>query len=103
MSMLASFFVACNIVLIGGTAAAEPMKPDAKTDAANSAAVTVYTQDIIDTMDTDKNHEVSKAEFLEFMSKEFDRLDVNHDGKLQQSEILNRPIMGQQKTSVSHR
>jgi hypothetical protein len=75
-----------------------------KTSApAKAEEVAHYTQEIIDAMDADRNHEVSKAEFLDFMSKEFDRLDVNHDGKLQQSEILNKPIIGQQKTSVSHR
>jgi hypothetical protein len=83
-------------------AAAEPAKSDEKA-AEKTRAVGVYTQDIIDAMDADKNHEVSKAEFMDFMSKEFDRLDVNHDGKLQQSEILNKPILGQQKSSVSHK
>jgi len=87
----------------GFASAAESSMADAKKAAAKEQAVAVYTQDIVDAMDADKNHEVSKAEFLEFMGKEFDRLDVNHDGKLQQSEILNKPFMGQQKSSVSHR
>lgn len=89
-----------TLVLLPAAHAAEPAKPE--TDA-KSAAAAVYTQEIIDLIDTNKNHEVSKEEFLAFMSKEFDRLDVNHDGKLQQSEILNKPVLGQQKTSVSHR
>jgi hypothetical protein len=90
------------LLLAQASAAAEPAKGEAPlTDKQKAAAV--YTQDLIDAMDADRNHEVSKAEFMEFMAKEFDRLDVNHDGKLQQSEILNKPIMGQQKTSVSHR
>ena len=91
--------------LLGGASpghASEPAKPPVEADA-QSKAIAIYTQEIIDTMDTDKNREVSKAEFLDFMSKEFDRLDVNHDGKLQKSEILNKPLGGQQKTSVSHR
>jgi len=33
-------------------------------------------------MDKDKDGMVSKAEFMHFMSAEFDRLDTNHDGKL---------------------
>jgi hypothetical protein len=86
-----------------GAVAADSAMADSKKAAAKEQAVAVYTQDLIDAMDADKNHEVSKAEFLDFMSKEFDRLDVNHDGKLQQSEILNKPLMGQQKSSVSHR
>lgn len=88
--------------LLAVAAAADAPKPDPKAEA-KIQAVARYTQDIVDAMDTDKNHEVSKQEFLDFMSKEFDRLDVNHDGKLQQSEIVDKPIIGQQKTSVSHR
>ena len=98
--VVAAFVLA--LCSIGAVAlAADPPKPE--TPAAKERAVAVYTQDIIDAMDADKNHEVSKKEFLDFMSKEFDRLDVNHDGKLQQSEILGKPIIGQQKSSVSHR
>jgi len=88
------------MALSGAACAADTAKSEAD---AKTAAVAVYTQEIIDAMDTDKNHEVSKAEFLAFMSQEFDRLDVNHDGKLQQTEILNKPVLGQQKSSVSHR
>jgi Ca2+-binding EF-hand superfamily protein len=46
-------------------------------------------------MDTDKNGKVSKQEFMNFMSKEFDRLDVNHDGELDVKELSGlrvRPI-----------
>ena len=90
------------MVISGVVHGAEPAK--APADAKGKAdAAAIYTQEIINAMDTDKNHEVSKAEFLDFMSKEFDRLDVNHDGKLQQTEILDKPVLGQQKTSVSHR
>jgi len=88
------------VALLGAANAADTAKSEVD---AKGAAVAVYTQEIIDAMDTDKNHEVSKQEFLAFMSKEFDRLDVNHDGKLQQTEVLNKPILGQQKSSVSHR
>jgi Ca2+-binding EF-hand superfamily protein len=90
------------VALAGAAAAADMAATEAKTEEKNMA-VARYTQDIIDAMDADKNHEISKKEFLDFMAKEFDRLDVNHDGKLTQSEILNRPMLGQQKTSVSHR
>jgi hypothetical protein len=96
-SVAAAVVLACT-----GVAAADTPTAEAKMQE-KSAAVARYTQDIIDAMDADMNHEVSKKEFLDYMSKEFDRLDVNHDGKLTQSEILNKPILGQQKTSVSHR
>jgi hypothetical protein len=62
-------------------------------DQARSEAVARYTQEIINRMDADSNGEVSKEEFMAFMSKEFDRLDVNHDGKLMQNEILNKGIL----------
>jgi Ca2+-binding EF-hand superfamily protein len=96
-----------NTVRCALIAAAVFALPLAHADDAKKAkpddSVARYTQDIIDAMDADKNHEVSKKEFLDFMSREFDRLDVNHDGKLQQSEILDKPVIGQQKSSVSHR
>jgi hypothetical protein len=98
----ALLLAAGSFVLAAPAPAAEPAKPPNEAEA-KSREIAVYTQEIIDAMDTDKNREVSKAEFLDFMAKEFDRLDVNHDGKLQKSEVLNKPIMGQQKTSVSHR
>jgi EF hand len=38
-------------------------------------------------MDADKDGWVSKAEFMSFMSAEFDRMDTNHDGKLDVPEM----------------
>lgn len=38
-------------------------------------------------MDTDRNGQVSKEEFMRFMEKEFDLLDVNKDGVLDVSEL----------------
>jgi hypothetical protein len=38
-------------------------------------------------MDTDRSGKVSKTEFMSFMSAEFDRLDVNHDGELDVKEL----------------
>jgi Ca2+-binding EF-hand superfamily protein len=38
-------------------------------------------------MDKDQNGSVSKDEFMEFMGKEFDRLDVDKNGSLQPAEI----------------
>jgi len=102
-SFLVLLCAVATIAVAGTTFAAEAVKADAKPDAKKEAAAATYTQDLVDQMDADKNGEVSKKEFMDFMSKEFDRLDVNHDGKLQQSEIVNKPMMGQQKSSVSHR
>jgi Ca2+-binding EF-hand superfamily protein len=41
-------------------------------------------------MDKDQNGVVSKDEFMQFMSREFDRLDVNKNGTLEPREM--RPI-----------
>jgi len=45
------------------------------------------TGELLRLMDTDENGKVSKAEFMHFMSSEFDRLDVNHDGELDPNEL----------------
>jgi hypothetical protein len=46
-----------------------------------------YTRHLLFLMDADKNGKVSKKEFMDFMSKEFDRLDANHDGQLDVNEL----------------
>jgi hypothetical protein len=38
-------------------------------------------------MDTDKSGKVSRAEFMAFMTAEFDRLDLDHDGELDVREL----------------
>jgi len=87
----------CGIILLsaaGAVAMADTdSKPSAEPKTSAPVAVARYTQAIVDRMDTDKSGEVSKEEFMDFMSKEFDRLDVNHDGKLQKNEILNKEIL----------
>jgi Ca2+-binding EF-hand superfamily protein len=42
-------------------------------------------------MDRDRNGTVSKDEFLRHFSERFDRLDVNHDRRLQSDEL--RPML----------
>ena len=38
-------------------------------------------------MDTDRNGIVSKHEFLQFMSRTFEGLDTNRNGRLEQNEL----------------
>jgi Ca2+-binding EF-hand superfamily protein len=45
---------------------------------------------LIRMMDKDMNGVVSKDEFIQFMSQEFDRLDVNKNGTLEPGEL--RPL-----------
>ena len=46
-----------------------------------------YARKLLLLMDTDKDGKVSKKEFMNFMSAEFDRMDTNHDGMLDVKEL----------------
>ena len=75
-----------------GIPAAPPPTPDQNLGSAED-----YTKKLLLMMDTDKNGMVSKKEFMTFMSAEFDRLDVNHDGQLDVKELAAihvRPYLG---------
>jgi Ca2+-binding EF-hand superfamily protein len=50
------------------------------------------TQSLLRQMDTDRNGTVSRTEFLHFMGRRFNRLDVNRNGKLEIKEL--RPLTG---------
>jgi hypothetical protein len=61
------------------------------------AAGVPATKQLLLLMDTDKNGKVSKQEFMSFMSAEFDKLDINHDGELDVKELMQlqvRPTSG---------
>ena len=61
------------------------------------AAGTAATKQLLLLMDTDKSGKVSRQEFMTFMTAEFDRLDVNHDGELDVKELTQlqvRPASG---------
>jgi hypothetical protein len=45
-------------------------------------------------MDKDKNRVVSKEEFLQFISSEFDRLDVNRNEQLERREMMRAMCRG---------
>jgi Ca2+-binding EF-hand superfamily protein len=55
--------------------------------AALAASADKETRTLIQMMDKDKNGTVSKEEFMEFMSAEFDRLDANKSGTLEHREL----------------
>jgi Ca2+-binding EF-hand superfamily protein len=44
-------------------------------------------------MDSDKNGKISKAEWMKFMSEEFDRLDTDKSGELDRNELLKSRIV----------
>ncbi len=44
-------------------------------------------------MDTDKNGKISKKEWMDFMSAEFDRLDTDKSGELDQKELMQSRVI----------
>jgi len=80
------------------TAAAQDSKKVVAEANARHQLISRYTQAIIDRMDADQNGEITRAQFMDFMSREFAALDQNGDGKLQKSEIMNRDMMSGQST-----
>jgi len=49
-------------------------------------------KEILTLMDADKDGRISKKEWIDFMSKEFDRLDTDHNGYVDQKELLRTTI-----------
>ena len=63
------------------TTTASPKSPDRQTIAQQNV------RDLLLLMDTNKNGKISKQEWMDFMSKEFDRLDKDHSGELDPKEL----------------
>jgi len=55
--------------------------------ARNVAAGETMARQMLTLMDTDKNGQVSRDEWMRFMAAEFDRLDVDHSGHLTVQEL----------------
>jgi len=51
-------------------------------------------------MDTDKSGKVSKKEFMDFMSAEFDRLDVDKSGELDVKELAQSQLRPSARPTV---
>jgi Ca2+-binding EF-hand superfamily protein len=61
---------------------------NAAADSSTSSKKADYTTvELLRSMDQDQNGNVSRAEFDSYMNKEFNSLDVNHDGQLDESEL----------------
>jgi len=65
------------------TPAAPALTPQSPPVAAGEA----QAKKLLVLMDTDHSGKVSKQEFMQYMSAEFDRLDTNHDGALDITEL----------------
>lgn len=57
-------------------------------------------QELLLLMDTDKNGRISKKEWMDFMSAEFDRLDTDKSGELDVKEIAQSRLRATRHTST---
>ena len=60
---------------------------DGLTNAQRIAQADEETKRLLLLMDRDQDGKVSRREFLDYMTAEFDRLDVNHSGDLDPVEL----------------
>jgi len=74
-----------GVVGMGGAVGADNDKE--KERAKNIEAGYVDAKELLRLMDKDKNGKVSKQEFMSFMEAEFERLDVDHNGELDVTEL----------------
>ena len=85
--LVESLLIACTC--IGGTLASTsfaqkasvPKQPD------TFAIASEKCKEILAVMDTDKNGKISKQEWMNFMEKEFDRLDTTKKGEIDPKEL----------------
>jgi hypothetical protein len=81
-----------TVIAAGQTATTAPKTststaPIIKPSSPKVAAGEIEAKRLLLLMDADKSGKVSRAEFMSFMSAEFDRLDTNHDGELDVKEL----------------
>lgn len=77
--LILTFLVLLTLGGLWGTLLAQKVPPPSEKNGAVVAGRTAAKQMLL-LMDKDKDGRVSKKEWMDFMSKEFDRLDTNHDG-----------------------
>lgn len=78
------------ILTLMGAAAAIPGFPAQKSSTTTphtSYLVAQKVKELLLLMDTDKNGKISRQEWLNFMSAEFDRLDTDKSGELDPKEL----------------
>jgi Ca2+-binding EF-hand superfamily protein len=82
-----SFFTAATVLDVRAAQKVAVPKPS------NTAVLAEdEVKQILLLMDTDKNGKISKKEFMDFMSAEFDRLDKDKSGELDQKELAQSQI-----------
>ena len=73
--------------------AASPNAPASAPAPEYVAAGTAEAIKLLRLMDADKSGKVSRAEFMAFMTAEFDRMDINHDGELDLKELDRKSVV----------
>jgi hypothetical protein len=87
------FIAALGLTTIWGVSAtAQKSGPAAPKPTAVAAVDTVAlaepeVKQLLLLMDTDQNGKISKKEFIDFMNREFDRLDMDKSGELDPREL----------------
>ena len=88
MPMTRNLIALVGISLIVGSVASIAQPVSRRT----ATAATRDVQQLIKMMDTDMNGTVSKEEFMNFMSRTYDRLDINKTGQLGPKELRRMTI-----------
>jgi ABC-type lipoprotein export system ATPase subunit len=81
--MVNRVIIAMSLALFTSSGIVLAQTPVSKLSPSETEAI----KQLLSYMDKDKNGKVSKAEFMSFMSSEFDRLDVHKDGELDVDEL----------------
>lgn len=87
---LLSVVVVTGVLAVAGAMSmtAAPQKTAADPKAQNTLAIgEPEVKQLLLLMDTDKNGKISKKEYMTFMEAEFDRLDKDKSGELDQREL----------------
>lgn len=86
------------VLFAGAAAIAQKQGVPEKQD--KVALGTDEVKQLLALMDTDKSGKISKKEFMDFMSAEFDRLDKDKSGELDARELVNSVIRPAAKAPV---
>lgn len=86
VAVLTAVGAACTGNALAQMTTASPKSPNVSVIAERNV------KQLLALMDTDKNGKISKHEWMDFMSKEFDRLDTDHTGELDPKELLQSSV-----------
>ncbi len=81
------FMVAVVAGVMAMMGAAAPQKDSAPKAPDKVLLGQAQVKQLLTLMDTDQNGKISKKEWMDYMSKEFDALDTDHSGELDVKEL----------------